>query len=309
MTEKYDIIIIGGGPAGLSAAIYAGRAKMKTLVIEHAAVGGQITTTSEIANYPGSLAEESGVSLTERMEEQAKKFGAEFAYEDVVSVDLSGKEKKVSCENSSFTSKALIIASGASPKHLGVPGEEEFTGMGVSYCASCDGAFFEGLPIYVAGGGDSAAEEAMFLTRFSDRVTLVHRRDSLRAAKSIQEKAFAANGLSIRLNTKIAEIGGNDAVQRIILEDTITGERETIESGKDPMMGVFIFVGLNPNSELYPAEIKNENGYIITDEEMRTSISGVFAAGDIRVKSLRQVVTAAADGAIAAVSAAKYCEE
>jgi len=303
--KKYDIVIIGGGPAGLSAAIYAGRAMAKTLVIEGEATGGQIIKTAEIENYPGQLESESGYTLCERMLAQAQHFGAELVYDNVVSVELEGQPKRIVCSGAEYEADKVIIATGASPAKIGCPGEAEFTGMGVSYCATCDGAFFRNLPIYVVGGGDSAVEEAMFLTRFSKKVTLIHRRDALRAAKSIQEKAFATDGLSFMWNTKVAEIGGKGALTSIIVEDTTTGERRELTPGEDRSMGVFVFIGLVPNSALFPASIKDERGYIITNEDMETSIPSVYAIGDIRVKTLRQVVTACADGAIAAFNATK----
>ncbi len=302
---KYDVIIIGGGPAGLSAAIYAGRAMAKTLVIECEATGGQIVKTAEIENYPGQMESESGYSLCERMLAQAQHFGAELVYDNVISVDLEASPKKIVCGGTEYEADKVIIATGASPAKIGCPGEAEFTGMGVSYCATCDGAFFRNLPIYVVGGGDSAVEEAMFLTRFSKKVTLIHRRDALRAARSIQEKAFATDGLSFMWNTKVAEIGGKGALTSIIVEDTTTGERRELTPGEDRSMGVFVFIGLVPNSALFPASIKDGRGYIITNEDMETSIPGVYAVGDIRVKTLRQVVTACADGAIAAFNATK----
>ncbi|MDO5331365.1 MAG: thioredoxin-disulfide reductase [Bacillota bacterium] len=306
MENLFDIIIIGGGPAGLAAAIYAGRAKMKTLVIEQAGFGGQITATSEIENYPGSMEVESGSSLVARMHDQAKKFGANFVLEQVISVNLNSNPKEVVTFAADYYAKAIIIASGASPSRIGCPGEEEFTGRGVSYCATCDGAFFEGLPMYVVGGGDAAVEEAMYLTRFGTEVNLIHRRDELRAAKSIQEKAFANPKMHFIWNSVVKEFKGLDKLDEMILENTKTGELTSI---KHDMFGVFVFVGYTPQTGIFEDQLPLEKGYIRTDEEMQTAIDGVFAAGDCRIKSLRQVVTAVSDGAIAAVNAAKYVEE
>lgn len=305
MENLYDIIIIGGGPAGLSAALYAGRAKMKTLVIEQGTFGGQITSTAEIENYPGSEEEESGSSLVLRMRKQAEKFGAEFVSDQVISVYLKKNPKGVFTFGADYFAKAVIIASGATSSKIGCPGEEEFTGRGISYCATCDGAFFEGLPIYVVGGGDAAVEEAMYLTRFSDNVSIIHRRDELRAAKSIQEKAFANPKIHFLWNSVITEFKGSDKLDSFILENTKTKEQTEI---KHDMFGVFVFVGFKPSTEIFENDLPLEKGYIRTDENMKTVLDGVYAAGDCRIKSLRQVVTAVSDGAIAATEAAKFVD-
>ena len=305
MDTYYDIIIIGSGPAGLSAALYAGRAKMKTLVIEQASYGGQITSTAEIENYPGSLPEESGLSLVTRMRDQAIKFGAEFLADQVIAVDFKTSPKGVFTFGADYFAKAVIIASGASPMKLSCPGEEKLTGRGISYCATCDAAFFEGLPVYVVGGGDAAVEEAMYLTKFASEVTIIHRRDQLRAAKSIQEKAFANPKIKFMYDSFVKEFIGEDKLDAMLVQNIKTGEVTKVEHD---MFGVFEFIGFKPATELYEDQLSLEFGYIKTDEEMETAIEGVFAAGDCRVKSLRQVVTAASDGAIAAVNAAKYIE-
>lgn len=303
MQEIYDVIIIGSGPAGLSAAIYAGRAKLKTLVIEQGNPGGQITSTAEIENYPGCEPVESGMSLISRMSVQAKKFGAEFVTDQVISVDLKADPKGVFTFGKDYFAKTVIICNGANPAKVGCPGEERLTGRGVSYCATCDGAFFEGLPVFVVGGGDAAVEEAMYLTNFASEVNLIHRRDELRAAKSIQEKAFANPKMHFIWNTVVKEFKGEDTLTSMVLENVKTGE---ITEYKDGMFGVFVFIGFKPATEIYEEQLSLEKGYIITNEEMETEIPGVFAAGDCRKKSLRQVVTAVADGAIAAVNAGKY---
>ena len=304
MNDVYDVIIIGAGPAGLAAATYAGRAKLRTLVLEADAEGGQIISTDEIANYPGAFPPESGHSLIARMSEQARSVGAEFVSGTVDSVDLGADTKIVRCGDKEYTARAVIVAAGARPAKIGCPGEDRLTGAGVSYCATCDGPFFEGLPVFVVGGGDAAVEEAMYLTKFASKVTIIHRRDSLRAAKSIQEKAFANSKITFRWNTVVDEIEGEDQMESMILRNLNDGSRVRITG----QFGLFVFIGTKPNTALYDGILDMQNGFIVTDEEMRTSVPGVFAAGDARVKSLRQVVTAVADGAIAAVSAEKYLE-
>ena len=304
MDTIYDVIIIGGGPAGLSAALYAGRAKLKTLVLEADTEGGQILTTSEIANYPGSFPEESGHALTGRMAEQARSFGAEFARGSADSFDFGQDPRVIRCGSEEYRAKTVIIATGTHQAKIGCPGEEELAGAGVSYCATCDGPFFEGLPVYVLGGGDAAVEEAIYLTKFASKVTIIHRRDSLRAAKSIQEKAFANSKIAFKWNTTVESLSGDGYLQSMILKNVADGSRVRV-SGR---FGLFVFVGLKPNTAVFEGLLDMERGFIVTDSEMRTSVPGVFAAGDVRVKSLRQVVTAVSDGAIAAVAAEKYIE-
>ena len=304
MDKVYDIIIIGGGPAGLAAAIYAGRAKLSCLIIESNTEGGQIVTTSDIENYPGCLPDESGQTLVARMLEQAERFGAEFARDQVIAFDFNAQPKLVAGFAKDYYTKAVIIATGAEPAKIGCPGEEQFTGSGVSYCATCDAAFFEGLPVYVVGGGDAAVEEALYLTKFASEVTIIHRRDELRAAKSIQEKAFANSKIKFAWSTVVEEIKGEDFMSSMVLRNVKDGTLTEV-SGE---FGLFVFVGFKPNSGLFEDILDMERGYINTDENMQTSVPGVFAAGDIRVKSLRQVVTAVSDGAIAAVSAEKYID-
>ena len=309
MDKFYDIIVLGAGPAGLAAASYAGRARMDTLLIEGTKDGGQIVITNEIENYPGSLEEESGPSLIARMTKQVEKFGADRVTDTIVDVELEGKVKHLKGNHGDYYAKAVVIATGASPRPIGCPGEKEFTGKGVSYCATCDANFFEDFEVYVVGGGDSAVEEAMYLTKFARKVTLVHRRDELRAAKSIQEKAFANPKMAFMWNTTIEEIKGDGVVTSMIVKDTKTGETREIEADEeDGTFGIFVFVGFDPKSQLFEGKLEMENRYIVTDKYMHTSVPGVFAAGDVIVKHLRQVVTACGDGAVAATEAQHYVE-
>jgi thioredoxin reductase (NADPH) len=306
----YDVVIIGAGPAGLSAGLYAARARLNTLIIEKDAVGGQIVTTEEVANYPGSIENATGPSLVARMVEQAESFGAKRTIDTIKSVDFSGKIKVLKGEKADYETKTVIIATGATPKKIGCPGEKELTGRGVSYCATCDGAFFEDLEVFVVGGGDSAVEEAMYLTKFARKVTIIHRRDSLRAAKSIQEKAFANEKIHFMWDTVITELRGDELLESMVVKNLKTGEeKEIFADENDGTFGVFVFVGYDPATQLFEGIINMEKGYIITDDKMATNIPGVFAAGDNRVKPLRQVVTATSDGAIAATQAEKYIEE
>ncbi len=310
MAEKYDIIIIGAGPAGLAAGLYAGRAKMKTLIIEKEKDGGQIAQTADIENYPGSLEHDTGPGLMERFAAQAERFGCEKVYDTVESVELEGPVKKVNCAKNSYEAKTVIACPGASPTKIGCPGEEEFVGKGVSFCATCDAALFEDFEVFVVGGGDAAVEEAIFLTKFARKVTVIHRRDELRAAKSIQEKAFKTEGLHFMWNSVVKELSGDGLLSRMVVEDTKTGERrEVLADEEDGFFGVFVFIGQRPNTGIFEGMLEMERGFIRTNDDMQTNIPGVYAAGDCRVKSLRQVVTAAADGAIAAWQAAKYIDE
>jgi len=310
MEHIYDVIIVGSGPAGLSAGLYAARAKMKTLILERAKVGGQIVTTDEVANYPGSIEEATGPSLIARMEKQADSFGVERKKDSIKEVDFSGKIKVLKSEKVEYRAKTVIIATGAAPRRIGCPGENDLIGKGVSYCATCDADFFQDLEVFVIGGGDAAIEEAMYLTRFARKVTIVHRRDELRAAKSIQEKAFKNPKIEIMWNSVVHEIKGNGMVESAVFKNTKTSElHEYFASEEDGTFGIFVFVGFLPINDIFKDIINtSQSGYIITDDSMRTNIEGVFAAGDIREKSLRQVVTATADGAIAAVMAEKYIE-
>ncbi len=305
----YDVIVLGAGPAGLSAGLYASRARLKTLIIEKEAVGGQIKNTLEVDNYPGSVEDASGQSLVARMLEQAESFGAEKISDEIIDVELKDNIKIVKGQNKEYKAKTVIIATGAVPRPIGAPGEEEFTGRGVSYCVTCDGAFFTDLEAFVIGGGDAAVEEAMQLTKFAKKVTIVHRRDELRAAKSIREKAFNNPKIEFMWDTVVKELKGEAMLESIVFENTKTKEITSYEADpEDGMFGVFVYIGFLPATELFQGQVDMEKGYIVTDELMRTNLPGVFAAGDNRVKSLRQVVTAASDGAIAAVEAEKYID-
>lgn len=310
MENLYDVVVIGAGPAGLAAGLYAARAKMKTLILEKEKTGGQIVTTDEVANYPGSVKDATGPTLVARMVEQAEEFGAERRKDAVVDVDFTDKIKVVKCEKETYKAKAVIIASGAKPRLMGCPGEKELTGKGVSYCATCDADFFTDFEIFVIGGGDTAIEEAMYLTKFARKITVVHRRDELRAAKSIQEKAFKNEKIEFMWNTVVEEVKGEGIVESIVFKNRETGEiTEYHADEEDGTFGVFPFIGFLPLSDVFKDQVElDKSGYIPTDADMKTNVEGVFAAGDIRVKSLRQVVTATADGAIAAVQAEKYIE-
>ncbi len=303
--EVYEILIIGGGPAGLTAGIYGARSKRDTLIIEKLLPGGQAGLTDLVENYPGFPEGIEGPDLVKRMEEQAKKFGADILIDEIVDLKLDGEEKEVVGRSGIYRAKTVIISGGAEPRKLGVPGEKEFTGKGVSYCATCDGAFFENQDIAVVGGGDTAVQEAIYLTQFARKVTIIHRRDKLRATKILQERAFKNEKIDFLWNSVVTEILGNKRVEKIKVKNVKTGEEKIIE--KD---GIFIYIGLIPNTEYLKGKIDlSPDGYIITDEEMKTNLPGVYAAGDIRKKSLRQIVTAVADGAQAAMSAVKYIEE
>ena len=308
MSELYDVIILGGGPAGLSAGLYAGRSRLKTLLLEKGQPGGQIALSADVANYPGQLLEgETGITLANRMAAQCAAFGVERRADTVRAADLAGEVKRITGGAGEYQARTVIIATGASPRPIGCENEKEFIGKGISYCATCDGAFFRGLDVYVAGGGDSAVEEAIYLTRFARKVTIIHRRDTLRAAKSIQEKALAKEKIGFLWDSVVERVEGSDILDTLVVRNVKTGERTAIKADPaDGLLGLFGFIGHTPNTDLFQGQLELKDGYIPTDEDMRTGIPGVFAAGDVRVKSLRQVVTAAADGAIAAVQAEKY---
>ena len=313
MSKIYDVIVLGAGPAGLAAGLYAGRSRLSTLVVEKGKDGGQIAITDDIENYPGQIVEgESGPSLIARMTQQCEKFGVERVSDVINAVELEGDVKKLKSAKGEYCGKTVIIATGAFARPIGCKGEKEFMGKGVSYCATCDANFFEDFEVFVVGGGDSAVEEAMYLTKFARKVTIIHRRDELRAAKSIQEKAFKNEKLHFMWDSVVEEVGGEGILSWMKVKNVKTGEVTTIEADEeDGTFGVFGFIGTLPSTKIFegtPLQL-DERGYIPTDVDMHTNIPGVFAAGDVRVKSLRQVVTAAADGAIAATQCEKYLNE
>lgn len=303
----YDIIIIGGGPAGLTAGLYAGRSMLKTLIIEKDVAGGQISGTAFVENYPGSIEDPTGMALSERMEEQAKTY-ADVVYENVTDVKLDGEVKVVKTDSNEYEAKVVILSTGARPRNLDVKGEKEFANRGVSYCATCDGPFYQGLDIYVVGGGDSALEEANYLTRFGKSVTIIHRRDQFRASGVVVENVKNNPKIKFEYDSVVKEIKGDKEVNELILENVKTNEEKIIKNDDGSPIGVFVFVGNVAQTEIFEGKIDMENGYIITDEDMKTNIEGVFAVGDTRKKTVRQAVTAAGDGCIAAVMANRYLE-
>lgn len=305
----YDVVILGAGPAGLSAATYAARANLNTLVIEKEALGGQIALTLSVDNYPGLDDNPSGTEIGDKMWKQAEKFGAKKVADEIIEMDLTSDVKVLKSNNNTYEAKAVILATGANPRKLDIPGEREFVGRGVAYCATCDGPFYTNLEVFVIGGGDAAVEEAIFLTKFARKVTVIYRGSNLKAAKSIQEKAFSNDKIEFIYNSEVKEITGEMAVSKLKVINNQTNEVSYIEPKEgDTDFGVFVFVGYVPNTELFNDVVTLERGYVVTDDNMLTNIDGVFAAGDVRTKSVRQVVTAASDGAIAAISAEKYIE-
>lgn len=307
MNKIYDLIIIGGGPAGLSAGLYAGRARLNTLIIEKEHTGGQINSTAEIVNYPG-IVKTTGPNLTSDMRTQSENFGVKFQTADVIDVDLSGDVKIIKTNNGEIQGRAIIIATGASPRKLGFPGEIEYGGRGVAYCATCDGEFFKDLEVLVIGAGYAAAEEAIYLTRFAKKVIIVAREPEFTCAKSIGDKVKANKNIEIRFNTEVVEAIGDDVLRSVKLINNVTNERsEYFPPKEDGTFGIFVFVGYEPQTKVFKDKIEMDRyGYILTNENMETNIKGVYAAGDLRPKLLRQVVTAVADGAIAATDAERY---
>ena len=299
---NYDVVILGGGPAGLAAGIYASRGAVKTAVIDINMFGGQPSNYLELENYPG-FPTVGGFDLMEKFEEHADKFGIEkFPMQEIKSVDL--KNKTVSTSDTTFNAKTLIIATGAQPMKLNVPGEKEFVGRGVSYCAVCDGAFYIDKIVAVVGGGNAAVEEAMYLTKFASKVYLIHRRDELRADKIVQERAFKNEKIEFIWNSVVEEIIGDELVNSLVIKNVKSNEVSTLE-----INGIFPYIGMTPNVDLFNGQLEQDaRGFIVTDNMMQTSLNGVDAIGDVRTTPLRQVITATADGAVAAVYAVKYLE-
>ena len=303
MNNLYDVIIIGGGPAGLTAALYLARAKYRTLVLEKEKIGGQITITHEVVNYPGVL-KTSGEALTATMRQQAENFGAEFMLTEVESLDLSGEVKTVKTQRGVLKSFGVLLATGAHPRMVGFPGEAEFRGRGVAYCATCDGEFFTGKEVFVVGGGFAAAEEAVFLTRYAKKVTVLVRRDAFSCAKSVSEAVENHPRIQVLFNTEVEEVLGGSSLHTIRYRNNRTGE--VTEFRDDRGIGVFVFAGYAPATKLVQGIARlNEQGYVVTDRNQKTDVDGLYAAGDVCVKNLRQVVTAVADGAIAATELEK----
>ena len=300
-----ELIIIGGGPAGMTAGIYAGRAEVKPLILIGQAFGGQAATTSEMENYPGFPEGIGGMALAEQMAAQAARFGAETAFEEVTSVDLGVYPFLLKTYGATYRAKALIICTGTSPRRLGVPGESKFIGRGVSFCATCDGYFYKDKRVVVVGGGDSALDEGLYLTRFASEVLIVHRRDQLRATPILQKRAMANPKMRFIWNTVVEEILGEDVVTGVRVRNVQSGEQSVI-----PCDGLFVYIGLIPNTQLFKGQLAlDENGYIITDKRQHTSVPGVFAAGDVQDPYFRQVVIAAGSGAAAAIEAVRFLAE
>jgi len=300
-----NVIIIGSGPSGLTAALYTARANLEPLVFTGTEIGGQVSITNEVENYPGFPEGLTGPELVEKFQKQAERFGARVEYAEVTEVDFDVHPLRVKSYDNEYEAKAVIVATGASPRKLGVPGEAEFTGRGVSYCATCDGFFFRDKDVIVVGGGDSALEEGVFLTKFASSVRIVHRRDQLRAGVTLQERARRNEKIEFVWDTVVTEVDGDGAVESVQLRNVKTNEVSTLKTE-----GVFVYVGHYPNSKLFEAKLEmDEHGYLITDRFTRTSVPGVFAAGEIADPVFRQVVTSAGEGCKAAIQVERYLAE
>lgn len=303
--KHVKVLILGSGPAGLSAALYAARAELAPVVLTGMELGGQAGLTHTIENYPGFPEGVGGPELGELFQKQAERFGAVVEFDTATAVDLSQRPFRVITENGEYLAEALIIATGARPNHLEVPGEYELTGKGVSYCATCDGWFFKDKKVVVVGGGDSALEEGLFLTRYASSVTIIHRRDTLRAGKVLQNRAFSNPKIRFIWNTVVTEILGKDKVTGVALKNVLTGETSTLETD-----GVFIFIGHTPNTQMFTGQLEmRDGGYIVSNQHMETSVPGVFVAGEVTDNHFRQVVTSAGMGAAAAIQATHFLEK
>lgn len=306
MDELYDVIVVGAGPAGLSAAIYAARAKFKVLVLEKEKMGGQITITSEIVNYPG-IETIDGSALTEKMRKQAESFGAEFKMARAIDMDLSHDIRVIKTDKGDLKTLGIVLALGANPRSLGFKGEQEYKGRGVAYCATCDGEFFTGMDVFVIGGGYAAAEEAVFLTKYAKKVTIIVREDDFTCAASVADKAREHEKVEIHFHTEILEAAGDSVLRTARFRDNKTGKEWQYEAEPGSTFGIFVFAGYVPDTDWVKGKVSlNDKGYLITDQNQMTDVSGVYAAGDVCVKNLRQVVTAVSDGAVAATSLEKY---
>lgn len=302
MEKYYDVIVIGGGPAGYTAALYAVRAGFSTLVIERIAAGGQINETTHIDNYPGFPEGIDGYTLGQKILAGAEKYGAQTKYAEVLSVDLQAEEKEIVTTDGAYRARAVVVATGAGHKHLGLPEEEKLIGRGVAYCAACDGAFYRGKTVAVVGGGNSAAADALLLSGIAKKVYLIHRRDSLRATKIYHEPLLQAENVEFRWNSTVSGLLHDDRLSGVRLQNILSGEEEELW-----IDGLFISVGRTPATELFRGQLQmDDNGYIVADESTETNLPGVYAAGDVRTKQLRQIVTAAADGAAAAHRIEQY---
>ncbi|MCT4612954.1 MAG: FAD-dependent oxidoreductase [Clostridia bacterium] len=308
MSKEFDLIIIGAGPAGLSAGLYGSQAKLKVAIFEKGFVGGQVSLTSNMANYPGYTEKNNAAGLVNKMQVQCEENDVHFIYEEIVEIKKEGMLKKIFTNKGEYLAKTIIIATGNRAKKLGAEGEEKLIGRGISYCALCDGVFFSDYEVFVVGAGNSAIEESIFLTKFVKKVTILNRSEKVKASRYYIARAEENEKIDIISNVEIKKVNGQNGIESILVENKETGE-EKLLGGKNDNYGLFIFIGRKPNTELFSLLLDlDEKGYIITDEKMKTSVDGIYAAGDVRVKDLRQVVTATSDGAIAAVEAEKYIE-
>jgi thioredoxin reductase (NADPH) len=301
----YDVVVVGGGPAGLTAALYAARAMRRTVVLERAITGGQIALTHLVENFPGFPEGVNGYDLAQGIQRQAERYGAEFRFEAVTAVERVEDGFRVATEGGNLLARALIVTAGADYRRLGVPGEERLTGRGVSYCATCDAAFFRGVEVAVVGGGDAALDEGLFVSRYASKVHIIHRRDALRAGRVLQERAFANPKIEFTWNTVVESIEGDDEVECLNLQNVTSGERSRLD-----VKAVFIFIGHTPNSGLLSGLVPTDaGGHVEVDLLMRTAVPGLFVAGDVRTASVRQAISAAGDGATAAIAAEHYLSE